>query len=143
MRFLIFLFTIMSCTPALAARIVGQSALATTAAMSVSVTSSTADIQRFEQASMSFIWYGGGSPVGSIKLQGSNQPVVAGSTGPASWTDLMSSTASIAAASVAVSGNSGSYVYSLSGLGFRWLRGVYTATSGNGSLDINFMGKGN
>lgn len=66
----------------------------------------------------------GGSPVGELKLQGSNALPVAGTNVPAD-TDA----ADIAGTNYAVGGGS-PYIRSVSDLGFRWVRLVFTYTSG-------------
>ncbi len=111
--------------------------LASAVSMAATVTSSVADLKFLDDASVQFIWYSGATPVGAINLQGSNE-VVDSFTSVASWTDLSTS---IYTGSVALSGNTGSYLYNIPTAGFRWLRAVYTRTSGSGSLDINFSGK--
>lgn len=138
MRFFLFIFTLISCNPAFAAPGYNNS-MASAVSMGASVTSSVADLKNIGPTSVQFIWYTGSTPVGEMKLQGSNQ-VFNSATSVASWTDLSTS---IYAGSVALSGNSGSYMYNISNAGFRWLRAIYTRTSGSGTLDINFSGKSN
>lgn len=67
-----------------------------------------------------------GSPVGSIKLQISNDS--------SNWTDYTGSATSISAA--------GDVAWNLSNIGYRYLRVVYTRTSGTGSLSVTVSGKG-
>ncbi len=138
MKTILFLLTFLSCSP-LSAETYNRT-LASAVVMSASVNSSVADLQYMDDASVQFIWYSGSTPVGAINLQGSNQISTSGGTGVASWTDL--STA-IYVGSTSLTGNSGSYLYNVPNAGFRWLRAVYTRTSGSGRLDINFSGKKN
>jgi hypothetical protein len=85
------------------------------------------------------IWTG--SPVGTIKVQVSNDNVVAlpGSTNPSSnvvnWLDYPSTTQTVSGA--------GSFVWNFSDAGYLWSRVYYTFTSGTGSLLINACVKGN
>jgi hypothetical protein len=73
-----------------------------------------------------------GAPVGTFKLQCSNDPGTAQgpgipqATGVVNWTDIADSGAPITAA--------GDLVYQYENAGFPWVRVVYTATSGSGSL---------
>lgn len=139
MRYLIlFLFTI-SCGFAHAMdRKHPHYGLASAVSMGATVNSSVADLRDIDNASVQFIWYSGSTPVGAVNIQGSNQ-VVSSATSVASWTDLSTS---IYAGSAAVSGNTGSVLFNLANTGYRWIRAVYTRTSGSGTIDINFNGKG-
>lgn len=76
-----------------------------------------------------------GSPVGSFKLQCSNdpgRPFLPGESAAyadvVNWTDISGSTQAISAA--------GNHTWQVENAGYLWLRVVYTATSGSGSLDI-------
>lgn len=75
-----------------------------------------------------------GAPVGTFKLQASNDVGTedkggAGwsDTGVTHWTDLDSSQAISAA---------GDLMYNYRGAGFRWVRVVYTKTSGTGTITV-------
>jgi hypothetical protein len=74
-----------------------------------------------------------GSPVGTIKLQGSNDappdayPQFA-SFAPTNWTDITGSSTAITGA--------GSVLFNAASIYFRWVRSVYTPASGSGSLTI-------
>lgn len=79
-----------------------------------------------------------GSPVGTIKLQGSCDPgtlnIQIAPTSVINWNDISDS-------SQAVSG-SGIVDWNYNGAFFKWLRVVYTSTSGTGTLTITANGKG-
>lgn len=68
-----------------------------------------------------------GSPVGSIKLQASNDPDLLG------WGDITDSIQAISAA--------GSYILNYDSPGFSHVRLVYTFTSGTGVLNAKINGK--
>ncbi len=74
-----------------------------------------------------------GSPVGTFKLQASDdpgQPDGASNSnqaiGVSNWTDVMDSSQGIAAA--------GNHMWTVQNAGYTWVRVVYTAASGSGSL---------
>jgi hypothetical protein len=78
-----------------------------------------------------------GSPVGSIKLQGSNDPVpdaIYTAPVPANWTDISGTTTAISAA--------GDGVFNANGVYYNWVRLVYTKTSGTGALTVVGNAKG-
>lgn len=80
-----------------------------------------------------------GSPVGVLKLQISNDDVaIAAGTNSAAnvthWTDYTGSSYSLSAA--------GDFAWNVWPAGYRWIRAVYTKTSGTGSLTITYSGKG-
>jgi len=74
-----------------------------------------------------------GAPVGEFKLQASNDlgmPASAGDSqkyvGVDNWTDVEGSDQAISAA--------GNHMYQVQNAGYNWVRVVYTATSGSGTL---------
>lgn len=75
-----------------------------------------------------------GSPAGTFKLQASNDPGQINSTNSANqapinnWTDIADS-------AVTVSG-SGNNMWTVQNSGYNWVRVVWTASGGNGSLTI-------
>ena len=73
------------------------------------------------------------TPNGSFKLQGSNQDVKFGSS-VTEWTDLSGSTVAVTAA--------GDALFNFNGAFFRWVRLVYTRSSGTGSCSVTFTSKG-
>ena len=75
-----------------------------------------------------------GSPVGSLKLQITNDdPHIVGAANVI-WSDYSGST-------TAVSG-SGNFLWNLLSNGYNFVRVVYTFSSGTGSLNITASGKG-
>lgn len=80
-----------------------------------------------------------GAPVGSVKIQVSNDnvPVAQGvnpSLNVVNWVDLPSSTQAVAAA--------GQFFLKDQDIGYLWARLVYTRTSGTGTLTVNATIKG-
>lgn len=138
MRHLILLFTLLFATAAFAENRYVNNKIASAISMGGTFQSSVVDIKNLNNVSVEAVWYQGSTPIGALNLQGSNQ-VVNSTTSVASWTDLSTS---VYNGSVAVSGNTGSYLYNVTNVGFRWLRAVYTRTSGSGTIDLNFTGKG-
>jgi hypothetical protein len=70
-----------------------------------------------------------GAPVGELKLQTSNDGT--------NWTDLADSiSTSVTAISAA-----GSIMYNVHNHGFTWVRGLYTKTSGTGTMGITIRGR--
>lgn len=80
-----------------------------------------------------------GTVTGSLKLQGSDDFRVPSMNDPTgvnvvNWTDITGSTQSIS--------GSGNGIYNSPSCQFRWIRPVYTAVSGTGTMTINVEGKG-
>lgn len=81
-----------------------------------------------------------GSPVGSLKLQVSNDsvPVSPVATNPSNnvvnWVDYTQSITPVSSA--------GNFMWIVSDSGYRWVRLVYTAISGTGQLTVSYSGKG-
>lgn len=81
-----------------------------------------------------------GAPVGTFKLQVSCDDVPVGLNGqdPAinvvNWVDYTGSSAAIAAA--------GNFMWIVADCGYKWVRLVYTRTSGTGTLNVEYNGKG-
>ena len=92
--------------------------------MAATVQSSAADVGQFIHWSMTFVWTG--SPVGICTIE----------TSPNStdWVTLNGS-------SQATGGSTGSLTVNQPGSGHRYLRAVYTFTSGTGSLTTYLTGK--
>lgn len=107
--------------------------------MSASINSVGIILDQIPLASIHAVWTG--SPVGTLKLQVSNDLVkipVSGSADMAAnvvnWTDYTGS-------SQAVSG-AGDFMFNLLSNGYYWIRLVYTRSSGTGTLNVTFSGKG-
>lgn len=82
-----------------------------------------------------------GSPVGTLKLQFSNDIVPVPANGAddlasavVNWTDYSGSSQAISAA--------GDFAWNLTNVGYRWLRLVYVFSSGTGELNASYCGKG-
>lgn len=81
-----------------------------------------------------------GAPNGTLKIQVSNDDVPVGINGqdPAvnvvNWVDYTGSSQTILAA--------GNFMYIVAEGGYRWVRLVYTASSGSGTLNVVYNGKG-
>lgn len=74
-----------------------------------------------------------GTPNGFFKLQASNDDVPLTSQ-VTNWTDVIGSTQLIS--------SSGSIMWNLNGAFYRWVKIVYTVTSGTGVCNITVFGKG-
>lgn len=80
-----------------------------------------------------------GTVTGSLKLQGADEFRVPSMNDPTGtnvvvWMDISGSTQAIT--------GSGQGMYNSSSCQFRWIRPVYTAVSGTGTITINVEGKG-
>lgn len=116
-----------------------SSTLVSNGNMASNITSSGIDLISSYAYSIQANWTSGTSPVGTFKLQGSND---AGDTGsgqgvsqPTNWTDITNSPQ-------AISGTPGSLLYDVTACGYRWVRLVYTATSGSATLNATINTKG-
>lgn len=76
----------------------------------------------------------GATPVGTFGIQVSD--LLNPTTNPADWTLLSDP------APVAVTGNQGSAQLNVGPVGFKWCRAVYGFTSGSGTMQMWFNGKG-
>lgn len=86
--------------------------------------------------SIQAIW--SGAPVGNFSLQTScnpAQPLEGANIPESDWTDYTGS-------STAAGGAAGNVTWRVATLGDRWMRVVYTFTSGTGSVDARFNAKG-
>lgn len=106
--------------------------------MSSSINSIGINVRQFALCSIQAVWTG--SPVGNFTVQTSNDivPISAGSD-PASnvvnWTTYTGS-------SSAAGGSAGDLMYVLDFSPYAWIRLAYTSTSGTGTLNSTFLGKG-
>ena len=109
-------------------RIEERTNLASAQSIGASFSSDKLAVGSFEGIAIDARWSGGGTPIGTLKVQVSNDPE---STADASivWTDYTGS-------SLSVSGNSGSIMYDIAPHNFNLIRVVYTRTSGSASMDI-------
>lgn len=130
----------------------GSAPLVTNGSMSGNITTHGIDLQQDWIYSVQANWYGIlGAPVtsgaGTFKLQVSNDNVVvvpsgpAGGTDPAvnviNWADYTGTSQAIVAAN-----GSSSFMWNVVYPGYRWVRLVYTQSSGTGVLNVNYFGKG-
>ncbi len=111
--------------------------IATAADMSADIASDGQDLNQVYTYSIQAVYTG--APVGTLQLEISNDnPYIPSSGNPAvnvvNWIPYSGST-------VAVSG-AGSFMWNVLTTGNRWVRVTYTATSGTGSLDLRYSGKG-
>ena len=105
----------------------------TAQSMTGSFNSSSIQLNTGTCISIQAVWSGGGSPVGSLKLQVSNDRGLQGgqqvSDSQASWTDVTSP------AAIAVSGNAGSAFFDFQKTAAFAVRLVYTVTSGTATMN--------
>lgn len=95
---------------------------------SVNVTSAIIDSNQLISISLQAV--ATGTIAGTAKLQFSDDPGFPHRPDPINWNDVPSATVAVASA--------GSYAIPKTDLCYRWLRVVYTATSGTGTLTVNF-----
>lgn len=109
----------------------------TAADLSINEVSSAVDASYIIWVSLQLV-AAGSSPVGTIKLQASNDMIQAANlaslTTPTNWNDIPNTT-------VNVSGN-GSYVIPKTEISYQWIRAVWTATSGTGTITANLKSVG-
>lgn len=111
--------------------------IATTAAAGT-ITSPGVYIANVYVYSLHGYWGSGGT--GSIVVQVSNDdvPVASSGTNPSAnvvnWTPVDSGT-------LAVSG-AGNIMANFNGVGYSWVRSVYTAVGGTAAMNLNYFGKG-
>lgn len=103
--------------------------------MSSSITSKVTNILNQDNVSIELSWTG--TPNGSFAIQGSltHAEQNGNVTNVGTWTPI-----TLPAAVVAV-GSAGSALLDLNQLSFPWIRVVYTASSGSGSLTYSISGK--
>lgn len=129
----------------------GSSVLTANGSMSGNITSFGIDLQQEWIYSIQANWYGiagGTSGAGSVKLQISNDNPATQLSGPVTGTDpasLVTNWVDYAGTFSSVSASTGtsSFLWNVIYPGYRWVRAVYTQTSGSGVMNINFFGKGN
>lgn len=105
--------------------------------MAGNIISSPQILNELAGCSFSFSWTGT-SPVGTIKLQGSNDygvPMVNGKiSNPGTWNDLTVNYGGSPVTEIAITGNSGNGIIDVTITAIYAVRAVYTATSGTGNL---------
>ena len=102
------------------------------------ITSNAVDVRTLDDMSFQWVWSGGGSPVGTLDVQVSNdhqQIGAANVTNAGHWTSVT------LAPAPAVSGNSGTAWVNLGALSAQYVRFVFTWGSGYGLLDCWFNGR--
>lgn len=100
-------------------------------AMASSFTSDAVNLINQYAYSMQVTWSGGAAPVGTFKLQGSND---AGDNGPGQGVSAPTHFTDITNSPQVISGTPGSILYDVTECSYRWVRLVYTATSGSGTI---------
>lgn len=106
--------------------------------MNANQTSQVLDLTSCPWASLQFIVTGAAAPTGTAAIQFSDDPAgqtPAGPPNPGSW----GVDAGFSAPVVTANGNT---MVNLANVGHRWMRVVFTAGTGNGTLAINAMSKG-
>jgi hypothetical protein len=93
--------------------------------MSADVTSEAYAIESVVNWSVQFVW--SGSPVGTVRVEHSNDR--------SNWS-------AITPLNQATGGSSGSHVAEYTGSGLRYVRAKFVHTSGSGTLNAFFFGKG-
>lgn len=114
-------------------------ALLTAQSMGASFNSTGINLISIYAFSIQIVWSGGSAPVGIFKLQGSNDAGDNGSgqgvSQPTNWTDITTSPQSI-------SGSPGSLLFDVTECSYRWVRLVYTRTSGSATANATMNTKG-
>ena len=109
---------------------VANKTLLTSGDMSGNITSDKFPLNQVYGYSIAAIYTG--SPVGSLKLQGSNDPDSANVT---NWDDIDDSAQAVSGAGIGMWNYNGAF--------YLWVRVVYTFTSGSGLLNLIVNSKGN
>lgn len=104
--------------------------------MGASLNSIGVHVSAVDLVSIQAVWSGGGSPNGTFKIQVSNDDVAEGSAANPSvnvvnWSDYTGSAVAISA--------DGDLAYNIANFGYRWIRLVYTRTSGTATLNTNLV----
>lgn len=110
---------------------------------STSIIGDATIIQKISMLSYAFSW-AGSSPVGELSVQVSNDYALDAQgavSNAGTWTTLLLNVAGSPAASIAVSGNTGTGFIDIDTCGAYAIRPVYTKTSGTGTLQGTINGK--
>lgn len=113
------------------------------ASMAADATSAVTIVQKVSLVSYTFSW-SGTAPVGTLKIQVSNDYSIDAQGNVSSagnWSDVSFTTGTGTAASVAVSGTTGTTNINSPLIGSYAIRAVYTRTSGTGTLQGYVCGK--
>lgn len=107
--------------------------------MGASFNSIGVDVNQLNLMAIQAVWTGA-TAAGSVKVQVSNDNVRLGTgSNPAAnvvnWTDYTGSSSTVA--------GPGDVLYNMTFSGYRWARIVFTRTSGTGTMNATFSGKGN
>lgn len=108
------------------------------------ITSSVTVIQKLSLISYTYNWSDGSSPVGTLKVQVSNDYSIDAQGAVANagnWSDVSFLDGTGTVKSIALSGTTGSANIQLPLCGAYAIRTVYTATSGTGTLQAWICGK--
>lgn len=114
---------------------IAQDQIITSGDMSGTISSEAVDVAHLVAYSIQAVFTG--SPVGVLKLQCSNDITDPGSRTPfvpTNWTDIAGSSQSVSAA--------GDHAWNVLTAGYRFVRAVWTPSSGTGVLGARFFGKG-
>lgn len=107
--------------------------------MAGAITSTGINLISIYAYSIQAIWSGGSAPVGSFSLQGSNDAGDIGSgqgvSQPINWTTIVGSSQSI-------SGSPGGVLFDVVQCSYRWVRLIYTPTSGSATVNATINTKG-
>lgn len=114
------------------ARIKANSQIITACSMASNCNSTGVEISQIEDVSIQAVWTGTAEN-GTFKVQGSND-LVNNPSLVTHWTDQTGSSQAISA--------DGDFMWNVSLAPFRFIRLVYTASSGSGTLNANLSGKG-
>lgn len=125
MKFLILFLISLNC---FSASLADQYKIISGQAITATFNSNPIDIEEYSGISITSVVSSSAAISGSLKLQASNDFVNSNSI--VNWVDVPSS-------SNAVSGNS-AFLWNISQAYYRWLRIVYTHTSGSAVLDANY-----
>ena len=98
-----------------------------TTSLGASFDSASFLVERMSGFALQAIWSDGSSPVGTLKLQASNDD--------SNWEDITGATFS-------VSGNSGHSMINVAEVFYTYVRAVYTRSSGSGNLLFRIQNKG-
>lgn len=119
-----------------------QAAPANTTAMGANIISAPTIMQSLTLVNYAVSWVGS-APIGTLEVQGSNDCVVnaEGGVSGGTWIPLELSLAGAVVTTIPVTGNTGSGMINVDGLGAYAVRLVYTAGSGSGDLTATVTGK--